>query len=111
MDVVDFPKRFEVWVVRLDPTEGVEMRKIRPCVIVSPDEMNELSSTIIIAPLTSTVKRYPTRVTVQFKERDGEVALDHLRSVDKSRLANCLGALNEAESRQVAKVLVEMFSY
>ena len=73
--------------------------------------MNEPSSTILVAPLTSTAKPYPTRVSVQFKERNGEVALDHLRSIDKSRLVERLGALTETESRQVANVLVEMFSY
>ena len=73
--------------------------------------MNEPSSTILIAPLTSTAKPYPTRVAVQFKERNGEVALDHLRSIDKSRLVEQLGALTETESRQIANVLVEMFSY
>ena len=104
-------RRYEVYLVNLDPTLGVEIQKTRPCVVVSPDEMNRHIGTVIIAPMTSTRRAYPTRVTVTFQRKTGQIALDQIRTVDKSRLIRRLGALPEARGRDVAGVLREMFAY
>jgi len=104
------PRRFEVWLIALDPTIGVEIRKTRPCVVISPDEMNRHLGTVIIAPLTSTIRSYPMRVRIRFQSRDGEVALDQLRAVDRSRLLRRLGALSSDATHRVVETLVEMFS-
>jgi mRNA interferase MazF len=102
-------KRFEVWIVRFDPVEGSEMAKTRPAVIVSPDEANDALRTVIVAPLTSTRKKWPTRVEVRFRRKPGEVALDHMRSIDKQRLEKKAGSLTADEAKAVAERLVEMF--
>jgi mRNA interferase MazF len=101
MDVV--VDRLSVWLVPLDPTVGSEMTKTRPCVVVSPDAMNHLVRTVIVAPLTSTIRRFPYRVACKF------AALDHMRSIDKSRLAKRLGSLDAATGARIAATLVEMF--
>jgi mRNA interferase MazF len=103
-------RRFDVHLVVLDPTQGSEIRKTRPCVIVSPDEMNRHIATVIIAPMTSSRRNYPTRVDITFQRRRGQVVLDQIRTVDKSRLVRRLGRLPEARAREVAGVLVEMFA-
>lgn len=79
-------KRFEVYLVNLDPTVGSEIQKTRPCVVVSPDEMNRHIRTVIVAPMTTTHRQYPTRVACCFRGKDGQVVLDQLRTVDKERL-------------------------
>jgi mRNA interferase MazF len=107
MDVV--VDRLSVWLVPLDPTVGSEMTKTRPCVVVSPDAMNHLVRTVIVAPLTSTIRRFPYRVACKFAGRHGQVALDHMRSIDKSRLAKRLGSLDAATGARIAATLVEMF--
>jgi mRNA interferase MazF len=101
-------KRFEVWIVRFDPTVGSEIAKTRPAVIVSPDDANDVLKTVIVAPLTSTLKQWPTRVPVTVRRKAGEVALDQLRTVDKSRLANKTATLSAAEAKDVSDRLVEM---
>lgn len=83
--------RFEVWLVTLDPTRGSEIAKTRPCLVISPDSVNHALNTVIVAPLTSTRKPYPTRVDCQFDGREGQIALDQTRSVDKVRLMKRLG--------------------
>ena len=103
-------RRFDVYLVNLDPTQGSEIRKTRPCAVVSPDEMNRHIRTVIVAPLTSARRGYPTRVDVTFQRKKGQVVLDRIRTVDKSRLVRRLGRLSEARAREVAAVLVEMFS-
>lgn len=110
MDLVAYPQRNEVWVVSLEPTIGSEIRKTRPCVVISPNEINKLLRTVIIAPLTSTIKNYPTRVTIVFQSRKSSIALDQIRSVDKSRLLRKLGNLSNKESQTVSNILVTMFS-
>lgn len=102
--------RGAVWLVNLDPTIGSEIRKTRPCVIVSPDEMNKYLSTIIIAPLTSTRKSWPSRIDVVFDGRDGSIALDQIRALDGRRLIKRLGAISSHDAKTVADRLVEMFS-
>jgi mRNA interferase MazF len=109
--MVDEVHRFDVYLVNLDPTQGAEIRKTRPCAVVSPDELNRNLRTVIIAPMTTTRRAYPTRVDVTFQGKTGQVALDQMRTIDKSRLVRRLGRLPEPRAREVSSVLVEMFSY
>jgi mRNA interferase MazF len=109
--VVGDVRRFDIWLVNLDPTQGSEITKTRPCVVVSPDEMNRHIRTVIVAPMTSKRRRYPTRVDLTFQRVKSQVVLDQIRSIDKSRLARKLGRLPEPRARDVSGVLVEMFSY
>jgi mRNA interferase MazF len=102
--------RFEVYLVRLDPTEGREIRKTRPCLIISPDEMNRHISTVIVAPMTTKGHPYPTRIPVRFQRKEGQIVLDQIRTVDKSRLAKRLAKLNEATAQKVLAILAEMFA-
>lgn len=108
--MVSYPQRGEVWLVSLEPTIGSEIRKTRPCIIISPNEINKLLRTVIVAPLTSIIKSYPTRVIVVFQNRESSIALDQIRSVDKSRLLRRFGNLSQEESQIVSNVLVTMFS-
>jgi mRNA interferase MazF len=87
------------------------MRKTRPCLVVSPDEMNEDLSTVIIAPMTTRRRGYPTRVPIAFLGKDGEVALDQLRTVDSDRLRKRLGQVSDSEKRHVVTKLLELFSW
>jgi mRNA interferase MazF len=103
------PRQGEVWLVALDPTKGSETRKTRPCLVVSPDEMNQHIATVIVVPLTTRVRAYPTRIGVHFRGKAGQAALDRIRTVDQTRLVKKLGAVPEATLDQVAGVLVEMF--
>jgi mRNA interferase MazF len=103
-------KRFEVYLINLDPTVGAEMQKTRPCVVVSPDEMNRHIATVIVAPLTTQGKSYPTRIAVHFAGKAGLVVLDQLRTVDKIRLAKRLGRLTESEQQAILATLAEMFA-
>lgn len=104
-------KRFEVWLVRLDPVLGSEIGKTRPGVIVSPNEANDHLRTVVIAPLTSVRRPWPTRVPVQTDGLPGDVALDQIRTVDKRRLARRIGTLSADEAKAIADRLVEMFSF
>jgi mRNA interferase MazF len=103
-------KRFEVYLVNLDPTIGSEIKKTRPCLIVSPDEMNRHIATVIVAPMTTTGKVYPTRVECKFEGKTGQVVLDQLRTVDKSRLVKRLGRLEKKTQQEVLTRLAEMFA-
>lgn len=103
-------RRFDVFLVRLDPTTGSEIQKTRPCLVISPDEMNRHLRTVIIAPMTAATRSYPTRVTCRFRQKSGQVALDQLRTVDQSRLVRRLGRVSAKPSRQALDVLCEMFS-
>ena len=102
--------RFGIYLVSLDPTVGSEIRKTRPCVVVSPDEMNRHIRTVIVAPMTSKGQPYPTRVACTFQGKAGQVVLDQLRTVDKSRLINRLGALDSRTRPRVLHILKEMFA-
>jgi mRNA interferase MazF len=101
--------RFEVYLVRLDPTQGHEIRKTRPALIISPDEMNRHIETVNVAPMTTKGRPYPTRVPVKFQGKSGQVVLDQLRTVDKSRLVKRLGRLNQTTTTRVLALLAEMF--
>ena len=103
-------KRFEVYLVNLDPTIGSEIKKTRPCLIVSPDEMNRHIATDIVAPMTTTSKVYPTRVKCKFEGQTGQVVLDQLRTVDKSRLVKRLGQIEKKTQQEVITKLAEMFA-
>jgi len=103
-------RRFEVHLISLDPNKGSEIRKTRPCVIISPDEMNKHIRTVIIAPMTSTIKNYPTRVTTSFQGKKGQIVLDQIRTVDKSRLIKKLGSISSAAEEKILSVLQEMFA-
>jgi mRNA interferase MazF len=111
MGVVADVRRYDVYLVNLDPTLGSEIKKTRPCLVVSPDEMNRHIRTVIIAPMTSVRRDYPTRVDVTFQRKKGQVVLDQIRTVDKARLVKHLGRLPEARSREVADLLQQMFAY
>lgn len=102
---MDMVTRFEIYFVEFDPTKGSEISKTRPGVILSPDEMNDALNTVIIAPLTSTMKNYPSRVNCKVKDKDGQIALDQIRCVDKTRLKNKLSKLSESEQGDVLEVL------
>lgn len=104
------PQRFDVFLVDLDPTIGAEIQKTRPCVVVSPDEMNRYIATVIIAPLTTQGKAYPTRVACRFQGKDGLIILDQLRTVDKVRLVKRLGRLDSNEQQTVLQTLANLFA-
>ena len=101
--------RFDVFLVALDPTIGHEIKKTRPCVVISPDEMNHYVGTVIIAPMTTKGRDYPTRVTCTFHGVEGQVVLDQLRTVDKARLVKKLGRLSPPAAERVLDILIEMF--
>jgi len=105
------PSQDEVWLVTLDPTQGSEIRKTRPCLVVSPDEMNRHLRTIIIAPMTTTERPYPTRVSLTFQGKRGQVAIDQLRALDERRLVRRLGRVSAKTAKAVSAVLVEMFTH
>ena len=103
-------KRFEVYLVNLDPTLGSEIQKIRPCLVISPDEMNDYIATVIVAPMTTKGRDYPTRVNCLFQGKDGQVVLDQIRTVDKIRLVKKLGKISINTQKEVLAVLMEMFT-
>lgn len=102
--------RFDVYLVNLDPTIGSEIRKTRPCVVISPDEMNRYIATVIVAPLTTKGRSYPSRVECHFQGKDGHIALDQICTIDKLRLVRRLGRLEEHTQTDVLTVLAEMFA-
>jgi len=103
-------KRFDVYLINLDPTLGSEIKKSRPCLIISPDEMNNHIATVIVAPMTTKGRDYPTRVNCQFDGKDGQVVLDQIRTVDKMRLIKKLGMISSSTGEDVLNILQEMFS-
>lgn len=103
-------KRFDVFLINLDPTQGAEIKKTRPCLVVSPDDLNRHISTVIVAPMTTKGRTYPTRVPCNFQGKSGEVVLDQLRTVDKTRLLKKLGRLDAKAQAQVLLILGELFS-
>jgi len=103
-------QRFDVWLVALDPTVGSEIQKMRPCLVVSPDEMNAHIATVIIAPMTTKGRDYPTRIPCEFQGRSGQIVLDQLRTVDKTRFVKRLGQLDAAAADTVLETLAELFA-
>ena len=102
--------RFDVFLVNLDPTIGHEIKKTRPCLIISPNEMNRFIATVIIAPMTSKGRDYPSRVACTFQGIQGQIVLDQVRTVDKLRLVKRLGTISENTQQKVLQVLNEMFA-
>lgn len=102
--------RFAIYLVNLDPTIGSEIKKTRPCVIISPDEMNRNISTVIIAPLTSKLRSYPTRINCKVESKQGQIVLDQIRTVDKIRLTKKIDRLNKNIQNKVLMILNEMFT-
>ena len=102
--------RFDVFLVNLDPTIGHEIQKTRPCLIISPNEMNATLKTVLIAPMTTKGKPYPTRIDVRFQGKDGQIVLDQIRTVDKTRLVKKLGIISPHAKHSVLQMLAELFA-
>ena len=103
-------KRFDVYLVNLDPTIGSEIKKTRPCLVISPDEMNRYINTVIVAPMTTKGRNYPTRVACKFQSKQGQIVLDQIRTVDKARLVKKVGKIDTQTQTKVLTVLGEMFA-
>ncbi len=103
-------KRFDVYLVNLDPTVGSEIKKTRPCLVVSPDELNRHIATVIVAPMTTRGQPYPTRIACDFEGKSGQVVLDQLRTVDKRRLVKRLGRIDKNTQQSVVARLVQLFA-
>ena len=102
-------KQYQIVLVNLDPTIGSEMKKTRPCVIISPNEMNRYLNTIVLAPMTSSLKNYPTRVEVMHDNKNGSIVLDQIRTVDRQRIVKIIGSLTTEEILKVKQVIREAF--
>ena len=103
--------RFDVYLISLDPTVGFEIQKTRPCLIISPDEMNRHIRTVIVAPLTAAGRDYPTRVSCEFQRKKGQIVLDQIRTIDKTRLIKRLGSINPETRLEVISVLQRLFEF
>ena len=103
-------KRFDVYLAKLDPTFGSEIQKTRPCLVVSPDDLNRFAKTVIVAPMTTKGHSYPFRLACTFQGKKGRIVLDQIRAVDKGRLARRLGRVDAKTQSQVLAVLCEMFT-
>src|SRR5947207_6441726 len=103
-------KRFDVYLINLDPTIGSEIQKTRSCLVISPDEMNRFIRTVIVAPMTTKGRSYPTRVSCKFQGRQGQIVLDQIRNVDKTRLGRRLGKIGMQTQAEVLSILGEMFA-
>ncbi|HFA48386.1 MAG TPA: type II toxin-antitoxin system PemK/MazF family toxin [Bacteroidetes bacterium] len=101
--------QYQIVLVNLDPTIGSEIKKTRPCVVISPDEMNKYLRTIIVAPMTTTSRKYPTRIEVKHDNKIGWIVIDQIRTIDKQRIVRVLGRLSEPEIKEVKSVLKETF--
>lgn len=102
-------QQYDVFIVNLDPTVGSEIKKTRPCVIISPDEMNKYLDTLVIAPITSQSKNYPTRVRIDLEGQENWVVIDQIRTIDKSRLTKKIGRLGQKETASIKHVIKETF--
>jgi len=103
-------ERFEVFLITLDPARGMEIQKTRPCLVISPDEMNRHVGTVLIAPMTTRSRNYPSRAACVFGGKNGQIVLDQIRAVDKSRLVKRLGRIDESTQSAVLEVLARMFA-
>ncbi|MCF6187763.1 MAG: type II toxin-antitoxin system PemK/MazF family toxin [Desulfobulbaceae bacterium] len=102
--------RFEVFLVNLDPTVGHEIQKTRPCLIISPNEMNHFISTVIVAPMTTKGRKYPTRISCSFQGKNDQIVLDQIRTVDKKRLVKKLGSISKNAQSKTLNILHDMFA-
>ncbi|MBW2738113.1 MAG: type II toxin-antitoxin system PemK/MazF family toxin [Deltaproteobacteria bacterium] len=103
--------RFDVYLINLDTTVGPEIQKTRPCLIISPDEINKHIRTIIVAPMATAGKDYPTRISWNFKKKKGQIVLDQIRTIDKTRLIKKLGSINPETQLEVISVLQRLFAF
>jgi mRNA interferase MazF len=103
-------KRFDVYLTELDPTVGYELQKTRPCLVISPDEMNNNIRTVIIAPMTTRSRPYPTRIPCTFEQREAYIVLDQIRTVDQQRLIKRLGRIDRATQSATLDALAELFA-
>lgn len=101
--------QYQIFLVNLDPTIGSEIRKTRPCVILSPDEMNKYLRTVVIAPMTTSSKKYPTRVEVKHDNKIGWIVIDQIRTIDKQRIIKLLGRLSKPEIKEVKSIIKETY--
>lgn len=101
--------QYDIVLINLDPTFGSEIQKTRPCVIVSPNEMNKYLNTIVISPMTSSLKEYPTRIPVKLNDKKGMIAIDQIRTVDKKRIIKILGKLSKTEIKKTKEIIKETF--
>ena len=104
-------QRFDVFLINLDPTMGSEIKKTRPCLIISPEEINRHIRTVIVAPMTTAGKDYPTRVPCKFQNKKGQIVLDQIRTIDKSRLIKKLGIIDPQTQVEVISILQRLFAY
>lgn len=102
-------KQYSIILVNLDPTVGSEIKKTRPCVIISPNEMNKYLRTIVVAPMTTNLKKYPTRILIKTNDKKGMIAIDQIRTIDKQRIVNVFDTLTKSEVRKCKEVLKETF--
>lgn len=102
-------KQYSIILVNLDPTVGSEIKKTRPCVIISPNEMNKFLKTIIVAPMTTNLKKYPTRISIKSNDKKGMIAMDQIRTIDKQRIIKIFDSLSKSEVRKCKEVLKETF--
>jgi mRNA interferase MazF len=102
--------RFDVYLINLGPTVGAEIQKTRPCLIISPDEMNRHIRTVIVAPVTSATKEYPTRFNCSFKNKEGQIVLDQIRTIDKKRLIKRLGSIDAKTQLKIISILQQLFA-
>jgi mRNA interferase MazF len=110
MAMVTF-ERFNIYLVNLDPTVGSEIQKTRPCVIISPNEMNKYIKTVIVAPMTTKSRAYPSRLPITFNGKTGQIILDQIKTVDKEQLVKKIGSLPSNTALKISEILIEMFSY
>ncbi len=101
--------QYSIVLVNLDPTLGSEIKKTRPCVVLSPNEMNKYLNTIVIAPMTTNLKHYPTRIPVEHDEKKGMIVIDQIRTIDKTRIIKVLSMLNKLEIKNCKAIIKETF--
>jgi mRNA interferase MazF len=102
-------KQYQIILVNLDPTIGSEIKKTRPCVVISPNEMNRYLQTIVIAPMTTTSKNYPTRIEIKHDNKIGWIVLDQIRTIDKQRIIKSFGLMSKAEIKELKAILKETY--
>ena len=102
-------KQYQIVLVNLNPTKGSEIRKTRPCVIISPDEMNKYLRTVIIAPMTTSSKKYPTRIEIKHDGKTGWIVIDQIRTIDKQRIIKTMGHLSKTEIKEMKSIIKETF--
>ena len=102
-------KQYQIVIVNLDPTVGSEIKKTRPCIVISPIEMNKFLRTVVVAPLTSSTKDYPTRVKVKYQKKEGRIAIDQIRTIDKSRIVKLSKELSKREIENIKQTINKTF--